>query len=40
MSTQHGACVLKIVVTDAQQRGSLFAPIHWSDENASSARIG
>ena len=23
-----------------QQRGSLFVPIHWSDENASSARVG
>ena len=24
----------------ASRRGSLFAPIHWSDETASSARIG
>jgi assimilatory nitrate reductase catalytic subunit len=24
----------------AQRRGSLFAPIHWSDETASSARVG
>ena len=28
------------MVSDGQQRGSLFAPIHWSEETASSARIG
>ena len=27
-------------VSDGQQRGSLFVPIHWSDANASSARVG
>ncbi len=31
---------LKAVVTDRQQRGSIFAPIHWSDETSSSARVG
>jgi len=36
----HGACVLKVAVNEGQRRGSLFAPIHWSDETASSARIG
>jgi assimilatory nitrate reductase catalytic subunit len=39
LSTAHGCCVLKVVVSDAQRRGSIFAPIHWSDLNASSARI-
>jgi assimilatory nitrate reductase catalytic subunit len=38
--TAHGACVLKVVASAGQQRGSLFAPIHWSGMNASSARIG
>jgi len=38
--TAHGACVLRVIVSEDQQRGSLFAPIHWSDMNASSARIG
>jgi assimilatory nitrate reductase catalytic subunit len=38
--TAYGACVLKVVVTETQRRGSLFAPIHWSGENAASARIG
>ena len=40
VSTAHGSCILKVVVSDAQQRGLVFAPIHWSDLNASSARIG
>ena len=40
VSTAYGSCILKVVVSDAQRRGSVFAPIHWSDLNASSARIG
>lgn len=40
VSTQHGACVLKVVTSAGQQRGSIFAPIHWGSETASSARIG
>jgi assimilatory nitrate reductase catalytic subunit len=40
VSTTHGSCILKVAVTDTQQRGSIFAPIHWSDLTASSARIG
>jgi assimilatory nitrate reductase catalytic subunit len=38
--SRHGACTLKVVTSASQQRGSIFAPIHWSDANASSARIG
>ncbi len=40
VSTAHGACLLKVAVTDAQRPGSLFVPIHWSDTTASSARVG
>jgi assimilatory nitrate reductase catalytic subunit len=40
VSSIYGACVLKVVVSDGQRRGSLFAPIHWSAETASSARVG
>ncbi|HLL28633.1 MAG TPA: molybdopterin-dependent oxidoreductase [Xanthobacteraceae bacterium] len=40
VTTRHGACALKVVVSDHQRLGSLFAPIHWSDEVASAARIG
>ena len=40
VTTDYGQCVLKVVVNDRQQRGVLFAPIHWSQSNASSARVG
>jgi assimilatory nitrate reductase catalytic subunit len=40
VATDYGGCILKVVVSDRQQRGMLFAPIHWSEETASSARIG
>jgi assimilatory nitrate reductase catalytic subunit len=38
--TDYGQCILKVVVSERQQRGMLFAPIHWSRENASGARVG
>jgi assimilatory nitrate reductase catalytic subunit len=40
VATRHGAAVLSVVVTDSQRPGMLFAPIHWSEETAASARIG
>lgn len=40
VTSPYGSCVLKVIVSGGQRRGSLFAPIHWSDETASSARIG
>ncbi|MBI3699808.1 MAG: molybdopterin-dependent oxidoreductase [Afipia sp.] len=40
VATDLGQCILRVVVSDRQQRGMLFAPIHWSSENSSSARIG
>jgi assimilatory nitrate reductase catalytic subunit len=40
VTTAHGACIVKVVVSENQQRGSLFLPIHWSDETASAARAG
>src|SRR3569623_2034579 len=40
VESDHGQCVLKVIVTDRQQPGMLFAPIHWSDETSSSARVG
>ena len=39
VTTRHGSCVLKVVLSAGQRRGSIFAPIHWSDATASSARI-
>jgi assimilatory nitrate reductase catalytic subunit len=40
VATAHGACILKVMVTDNQRPGSLFVPIHWSAETASCARVG
>jgi assimilatory nitrate reductase catalytic subunit len=40
VTTDYGQCILKVVVSERQQRGSLFAPIHWSDMNASHGRVG
>ncbi|AZO77675.1 MULTISPECIES: nitrate reductase [unclassified Bosea (in: a-proteobacteria)] len=40
IATAHGAVVLKVALDPGAQPGSLFAPIHWSAENASDARIG
>jgi assimilatory nitrate reductase catalytic subunit len=38
--TDYGQCTLRVVVSERQQRGMLFAPIHWSEETAASARVG
>jgi assimilatory nitrate reductase catalytic subunit len=40
ITTDYGQCVLKVIVSQRQQRGMLFAPIHWSEETASGARVG
>jgi len=40
VTTDYGQCLLKVMVSARQQRGTLFAPIHWSEANASSARVG
>jgi len=40
LASAHGRCILRVTVSPGQRRGSLFAPIHWSAENSSSARIG
>ncbi len=40
LTTDYGQCILKVVVSERQQRGMLFAPIHWNAGNASHARVG
>src|SRR5581483_4723943 len=40
VTTRHGTAILKVVVTDSQRGGSIFAPIHWSDATATHARVG
>jgi len=38
--TDYGQCTLRVAVSERQQRGMLFAPIHWSEASASAARVG
>jgi assimilatory nitrate reductase catalytic subunit len=40
VSTSHGRCVMRVRISEGQQRGTIFAPIHWSAENSSHGRIG
>jgi assimilatory nitrate reductase catalytic subunit len=40
VSTAHGTAIVRVLVNRGQQQGQLFAPIHWSAENSSNARIG
>lgn len=40
VTTAFGSCVLRARVTELQPAGSVFAPIHWTAETASDARIG
>ena len=39
LSNARGAVVLRALVSDRQRQGSIFAPIHWTDQFASNARI-
>ncbi len=39
VSTAHGEGIFKVVLNNGQQRGSVFVPIHWNDETASTARV-
>jgi assimilatory nitrate reductase catalytic subunit len=40
VTTDYGRCILKVVISERQQRGMLFAPIHWSATTSSDARVG
>jgi assimilatory nitrate reductase catalytic subunit len=40
VATAQGSCIMKVMISEGQQPGSLFVPIHWSDETASCARVG
>ena len=40
VSTPHGQALLRVVVTNSQRPGELFAPIHWTAATAGRARIG
>ncbi len=40
LSNHHGSGTYRVAVTTNQERGNVFAPIHWTDETASDARTG
>src|SRR5256885_5537445 len=40
VTTDFGQCTLRVVVSERQQRGMLFAPIHWSEATAPASRVG
>jgi assimilatory nitrate reductase catalytic subunit len=39
LSNPLGACILRALISDAVLPGQLFAPMHWTRENAAAARI-
>ncbi|MGB0922202.1 MAG: molybdopterin-dependent oxidoreductase [Alphaproteobacteria bacterium] len=39
LSNERGTIVMRVQVTEAQTRGTLFAPIHWTDQMASEAIV-
>jgi assimilatory nitrate reductase catalytic subunit len=39
LSNARGAVLLRAQITARQRRGSVFAPIHWTDQFASAARV-
>ncbi|WP_130802537.1 nitrate reductase [Acinetobacter ihumii] len=40
LQSRWGTCVLRVQLSEGVRRGQIFAPIHWSDQFASDARIG
>ena len=40
ITTRYGSAILKVSFRAGQRRGSVFAPIHWSDATAGHARVG
>jgi assimilatory nitrate reductase catalytic subunit len=39
LSNERGSLVLRALITPRQRKGAVFAPMHWSDQNAANARI-
>lgn len=37
--SQHGSAIVRAMVTDRQQPGSVFVPMHWTDQLTARARI-
>ena len=39
LSSEHGDVIVRAKLSDSQQQGSVFVPMHWNDETAANARI-
>ncbi|WP_340160353.1 molybdopterin-dependent oxidoreductase [uncultured Hoeflea sp.] len=39
VASERGEIVVRALITDRQQRGTLFVPMHWTDQWASCARV-
>lgn len=39
VASERGETVVRALITDRQQRGTLFVPMHWTDQWASCARV-
>jgi assimilatory nitrate reductase catalytic subunit len=40
VESAYGRAIIRALVTDRQARGSVFVPMHWSDQNSAGGRIG
>jgi assimilatory nitrate reductase catalytic subunit len=39
LENQHGSALVRALITERQQRGHVFVPMHWTDQFASGARV-
>jgi assimilatory nitrate reductase catalytic subunit len=39
VSSDHGEVILRALVSEKQQRGTVFVPMHWNDTNSNLARV-
>lgn len=39
LGNRHGSAILRVLVTERASTGQVFAPIHWSGQNAAAGRI-
>ncbi|MBU1305092.1 MAG: molybdopterin-dependent oxidoreductase, partial [Alphaproteobacteria bacterium] len=39
IENRHGSAVVRALLTERQQRGQIFVPMHWTDQFASNARV-
>lgn len=40
ISSDQGESIFRVAISDAQRRGEIFVPIHWTDQNCNGGRAG